>query len=1020
VNRLIPLDFFLLRTPRFSTTILTDLNKCTSSNELHDILLKYYKNPEIRSALFFASIDVYNQFTEYVKTGNIKKKERLFLTLYKYLLRMSSRPTPFGQFSGISYGIVNVNTTFLQLASNFNSRIRLDSEFLQKLIEQQTIPSSTKDNVTFFSNTSIYIQGNYISYVEFNDNKDGRSFQWRRLKNNPLLSLVLKSSKAGLKYGEIIETLRTLGVAENKSRAFIDELISIKFLISECEPCVTCGVSSTCSNSVVPKNLLGVIQSDFNSLDLAKIDEVYNNIKEHSQRAYKHIFQIDSQRDTVGNTINKNIINQITREIEELSILSNKDMLVDLQIFKDKFNLKYGDQEIPLLGVFDPENGIGYGNTNNFLDDTLSLLGDIKKNNPKDSLEEVNSLLFSILDEKLQAKSNRLHSVELTESDLDRFKNREKIGDLPIGIYLMGNLLWEEEKNGIKSDFKFNLLSAGGVSSLPLMTRFSHLDDQLNKKLHEIAGVEEQLANSVILAEIVFSPNRRAGNILNRPSLYKHEIPIIGQSSVDHEHAILLDDLFISVREGRVILRSKRLNKEILPRLSSAHNFHYGMVIYRFLCDLQQQDNCFNIHWNWGSLSSKPFLPRVTYKHLILSRACWIIRKRNLETTDPQKLKGHINLLKSNYILPDRVLLVDGDNELLIDLNNPLGSEILLKELSKKDIILYEYIYDNYVSAVVDERGEPFNNEIILPFKGSPIKKKVFKHISCCTSVKKQFTLGSEWLYFKVYCSERNWDSILTGPIQLLISKLSKDQQISKWFFIRYYDPEPHLRVRLLLTEEALESFLQIIQLINHYFDPFFNKQVNKITYNAYNRELERYGASNIENCETLFFIESNFVLSVLPIIRQIKDNNLRWLIAMKAINILMDTFLLNLQDKFALAESIKEKFMLEFNHFNNLKVSLDMSYREKGKIIQGFFDDPTYPMVNTLLQQYQVEIKDIIAKCQLNSDFNDRPTEILASLIHMFLNRVFPQKQREQEMVIYHFLSKYLLTEIKKFSNKV
>ncbi|MFZ4261508.1 lantibiotic dehydratase C-terminal domain-containing protein [Sphingobacterium sp. HJSM2_6] len=82
--------------------------------------------------------------------------------------------------------------------------------------------------------------------------------------------------------------------------------------------------------------------------------------------------------------------------------------------------------------------------------------------------------------------------------------------------------------------------------------------------------------------------------------------------------------------------------------------------------------------------------------------------------------------------------------------------------------------------------------------------------------------------------------------------------------------------------------------------------------------------------------------------------------------------------------------------------------------------DNLTYSRVNSLLAQYLVELIDISLQCQRNSDFNGRTTEILASLIHMFLNRVFPQKQREQEMVMFQYLSNYLLTEIKKTRHKV
>ncbi|WP_429626780.1 lantibiotic dehydratase C-terminal domain-containing protein [Sphingobacterium sp. HSC-15S19] len=39
----------------------------------------------------------------------------------------------------------------------------------------------------------------------------------------------------------------------------------------------------------------------------------------------------------------------------------------------------------------------------------------------------------------------------------------------------------------------------------------------------------------------------------------------------------------------------------------------------------------------------------------------------------------------------------------------------------------------------------------------------------------------------------------------------------------------------------------------------------------------------------------------------------------------------------------------------------------------------------------------------------------IIGSLTHMLLNRIFFTKQREQEMVIYHFLAKILNSEFRR-----
>ena len=62
--------------------------------------------------------------------------------------------------------------------------------------------------------------------------------------------------------------------------------------------------------------------------------------------------------------------------------------------------------------------------------------------------------------------------------------------------------------------------------------------------------------------------------------------------------------------------------------------------------------------------------------------------------------------------------------------------------------------------------------------------------------LKRTFIIGEEWLYYKIYCGNRTSDTILIDVIKPLTESLLKEKIIDKWFFIRYSDPENHLRVR--------------------------------------------------------------------------------------------------------------------------------------------------------------------------------------------------------------------------------
>lgn len=59
---------------------------------------------------------------------------------------------------------------------------------------------------------------------------------------------------------------------------------------------------------------------------------------------------------------------------------------------------------------------------------------------------------------------------------------------------------------------------------------------------------------------------------------------------------------------------------------------------------------------------------------------------------------------------------------------------------------------------------------------------------------------GTEWLYLKIYTGIKTSDIILKEVITPLIEYFQADNYISKWFFIRYNDPESHLRIRFMLN----------------------------------------------------------------------------------------------------------------------------------------------------------------------------------------------------------------------------
>ena len=69
--------------------------------------------------------------------------------------------------------------------------------------------------------------------------------------------------------------------------------------------------------------------------------------------------------------------------------------------------------------------------------------------------------------------------------------------------------------------------------------------------------------------------------------------------------------------------------------------------------------------------------------------------------------------------------------------------------------------------------------------------------------IQRTYIPGDQWLYFKIYTGFKTADLLLREVIPRIANQLLAGHIISKWFFIRYSDPELHLRLRFCLQDTS-------------------------------------------------------------------------------------------------------------------------------------------------------------------------------------------------------------------------
>jgi thiopeptide-type bacteriocin biosynthesis protein len=276
--------------------------------------------------------------------------------------------------------------------------------------------------------------------------------------------------------------------------------------------------------------------------------------------------------------------------------------------------------------------------------------------------------------------------------------------------------------------------------------------------------------------------------------------------------------------------------------------------------------------------------------------------------------------------------------------------------------------------------------------------------------VQRLFIPGDTWVYYKIYCGIKTSDTILTEIVKPSVQYLMNDGLIEQWFFIRYNDPDHHLRLRFKCSETKKigEVMNFIFPKIRNYVDDglIWNVQID-----SYKRELQRYGEETIEASEFLFFNESEMIVNFLDFLDEGEEGEmLRWLFSLRALDQLLMDFGCTLTEKLHLLETLKQSFGEEFGINKALKRQLDKKYRDYKSSIENFLMDPSIQEIEGLIQlkseNTRISIKEIKEKTS-----KQRQYDLLSSYAHMLMNRLFRSKNRLHEMTMYQFLHRYFKT---------
>ena len=283
------------------------------------------------------------------------------------------------------------------------------------------------------------------------------------------------------------------------------------------------------------------------------------------------------------------------------------------------------------------------------------------------------------------------------------------------------------------------------------------------------------------------------------------------------------------------------------------------------------------------------------------------------------------------------------------------------------------------------------------------------------------FIPGSEWVYFKIYTGQKTADAILKNELNVYVEELLKNDIINKWFFIRYSDPDFHIRLRIHLKETS--DFNYVFNRFYCLFNPIVETGlVWNIKCDTYQREMVRYGANTISIVEDFFFTDSVFVIKLLHQLKKDNPNHHRWILALILIDSLLSAFSFKLQEKRELLNTMADSYKKEFG-FTHRNVTIQLknkcrTYRKEVENAMLWEEKISNDIDNIKNRKESIsQIAEKLIALEISEKLQIPLKDLLRSMIHMTMNRWFRSKNRLYELVIYEFLSRYYTSEIAKIN---
>ncbi len=504
-------------------------------------------------------------------------------------------------------------------------------------------------------------------------------------------------------------------------------------------------------------------------------------LPEHRPKAPTGTVQVDLRMD-VDLQLPQEVAAEAARAAEVLWRLSPPgDGLPDLASYHLEFLDRYGtDRVVPVLELLDPH--LGLGPPADYRIPFGERTGARAAATHSEARDQI--LAAALTDGELVLDDALIDQLAGTSDDRP-----------PDSLDLCAQLFADSAAAVDRGDFLLSATS-GSIAAGAMLGRFATMLD-LEAELSSLLGA----TTDPLPVQLEFQPfEPRFGNVLREPRLLPHVLSVGTFADPDDPAVIDVRDVAVGTTGERLYLLSTKLGRElsvIRPNMINVVNAAPNAA--RFLAAVGLAGRRFWTPWQWGRLAVLPRLPRVRSGRTILAPALWRTDP-TLSTAGPETWDAVLDRWRERWQVPDVVRVTVFDHHLDLDLRVPLHRRLFRDQLRKEPSSVVSETPAQYGVGLGVTGGHA--NELVVPIVSTAEREAVAPNPSwkTATAPRIRHLPGGDWLYAKLYLMSDLHDAFLAGPVSRLVERMNVD----RWFFLRYADPDAHLRLRFQHGDPAI------------------------------------------------------------------------------------------------------------------------------------------------------------------------------------------------------------------------